>query len=165
MSIEGRGSKCHCSSDTEDKMSRRDFLNLSALWTCVGAWVLTTMGLLKFPKPALLPDPSRTFKIGKPEDFPVGTSKILDDKKVLITRDAQGISAVSLVCTHLGCIVQKEVNGFSCPCHGSKFDAQGDVIGGPAPRGLSWLEVSQVPGGKLVVNAAKRVAVGTKFTV
>lgn len=163
--MESNNPKCNLKINPEKEITRRDFLGLSAFWACVSAWVLATIGLLKFPSPALLPDVSNIFKIGKPEDIPVGTQKIIEEKKVLIVRDTEGISAISLICTHLGCIVSKEEKGFSCPCHGSKFDAKGNVLAGPAPSALSWLEVSQVPGGKLVVNAGKRVPKGTKFVV
>src|SRR3989338_544199 len=148
-----------CSSiDPGRKISRRDFLGISAMWSCLAAWGLTAIGLAKFPLPALLPDLSNVFKIGRLEDIPVGTEKIFEDKKVLVRRDEKGISAVSLVCTHLGCIVAKKDTGeFSCPCHGSKFDSQGNVIGGPAPKGLNWLEVSQLPSGKIVVDTGKTV--------
>jgi cytochrome b6-f complex iron-sulfur subunit len=42
------------------------------------------------------------------------------------------------VCTHLGCLPKwVDVNGrFECPCHGSKFQASGAYIEGPAPRSL-----------------------------
>lgn len=165
MSVPQEGLKCDLVRRPDQKISRRDFLGFSALWACVTAWVLTTVGLLKFPKPALLPDVSRVFKIGRLEDFPVGTTRIIEEKKVLVRRDEKGISAISLVCTHLGCIVAQTEKGFSCPCHGSKFNDAGDVVGGPAPKSLNWLEVSQLPNGKLVVNAGKQVSVGTKFVV
>ncbi len=162
---EGQGQKCSLMPAVDDEISRRDFLGVSAKWACFAAWILTAIGLLKFPKPALLPDVSRIFKIGKIEDIPVGTQRIIEDKKVLIKRDAAGISAVSLICTHLGCIVSKTDKGFACPCHGSKFDEKGMVLGGPAPKGLLWLEVNRLPSGKFIVNAGKSVAAGTKFVV
>lgn len=147
-------------------MSRRDFLGLSALWSCIGAWILAGIGLFKFPMPALLPDVSRVFKIGRVEDIPVGGQKIFEKEKILVKRDEQGIHAVSLVCTHLGCIVAvKDKGGFACPCHGSVFDEKGRVIAGPAPKGLNWLEVSQLPNGKLVVNADKFVNEKARFVV
>jgi len=159
------GLKCSLSANPDQKMKRRDFLGLTALWTCVGAWTLTALGLLKFPAPALLPDVSKSFKIGRPEDYPIGTKKIFEDKKVMVARDKSGFYAVSLICTHLGCIVSESKGGYSCPCHGSKFDQDGSVVAGPAPGGLPWLSVSMHPSGKLIVNAVKKVPMGTRFSV
>ena len=48
-------------------------------------------------------------------------------------------------CTHLGCLVQPEFGdqgGFACPCHGSKYAADGSVLRGPAPRPLALARVS-----------------------
>ena len=39
-------------------------------------------------------------------------------------------------CTHLGCIPNKNVKGWLCPCHGSVYDNSGRIIAGPAPRNL-----------------------------
>ena len=147
-----------------EKISRRDFLGLSAMAACVAAWAMTGIGLLKFPMPGLLPDISGKFKIGHPEDFPVGTTKIFSEKNVIVFRDEKGLFAISLVCTHLGCIVSKLSQGFACPCHGSKYDENGAVVKGPAPRALDWFEINQLPGGKLVVDTGKRVPVGMKYT-
>ena len=156
---------CQCQTK-DDIMSRRDFLGFSAAWSCIAAWVFTLTGLFKFPMPALLPDVSSAFKIGKAEDIPIGGQKIFEKEKVLLKRDEKGIQAVSLVCTHLGCIVAvKDAGGFECPCHGSKFDTKGRVVAGPAPKGLNWIEVSQLPNGKLVVDTSKFVKEETRFVV
>lgn len=60
--------------------------------------------------------------------------------KVAVHRDAQGkITERSAVCPHLMCIVhwnQAETT-WDCPCHGSRFDAYGKVINGPANVDLS----------------------------
>jgi glycine/D-amino acid oxidase-like deaminating enzyme/nitrite reductase/ring-hydroxylating ferredoxin subunit len=55
--------------------------------------------------------------------------------KVAVYRDAAGeLHEMSAKCTHLGCIVKWNdgENAWDCPCHGSRFDAFGQVLGGPA---------------------------------
>jgi len=59
--------------------------------------------------------------------------------KIAAYRDAQGVlHERSAVCTHLGCIVQwnHTEKTWDCPCHGSRFTAVGEVVNGPAIRGL-----------------------------
>jgi glycine/D-amino acid oxidase-like deaminating enzyme/nitrite reductase/ring-hydroxylating ferredoxin subunit len=59
--------------------------------------------------------------------------------KVAIFRDETGqIHRLSAVCTHLGCIVgwNKAASTWDCPCHGSRFDARGRVLNGPASADL-----------------------------
>lgn len=63
----------------------------------------------------------------------------MNGKKVAAYKDAQGnVTLHSAVCTHMQCIVQW--NGtdktFDCPCHGSRFAADGSLKQGPAARGL-----------------------------
>jgi len=148
-----------------ESISRRDFLTTSAMWAVATSMSFVLFGLLRFPKPALFPDIPKIFKIGKPEDYPLGSEKIFEEKKVIVRRDAGGLHAISLICTHLGCIVTKHADKFECPCHGSKFDVRGKVIGGPAPKALEWFKVSQLPDGKLVVDTMKRVPVGTMYSI
>ncbi|MGI8905016.1 MAG: FAD-dependent oxidoreductase [Candidatus Sumerlaeaceae bacterium] len=60
-------------------------------------------------------------------------------KKVAVYRDPMGgLHEMSAVCTHLGCIVQwnSTEKSWDCPCHGSRFGADGHVLNGPAIKGL-----------------------------
>jgi glycine/D-amino acid oxidase-like deaminating enzyme/nitrite reductase/ring-hydroxylating ferredoxin subunit len=62
--------------------------------------------------------------------------------KVAVYRDAEGVlHECSAVCPHLGCIVawNPAEHTWDCPCHGSRFDARGRVLHGPANRDLAPL--------------------------
>ena len=91
--------------------------------------------------------------------------KVISEYNVRLFSTAEGVAAISLICTHLGCIVKEAEEGFSCPCHGSKFDEDGEVTGGPAPAPLRWLEISQAPDGSLMVDTNKDVEAGTFYKV
>ncbi len=63
-----------------------------------------------------------------------------------LSHSEQGVSALYKVCTHLGCLFKwvGTNNRFECPCHGSKFHANGIYIEGPAPRSLDRFELTVV---------------------
>ena len=78
--------------------------------------------------------------------------------------DAQGVYAVSSLCTHAGCSVRPAGTGFECPCHDSAFDLLGAVTQGPAKLPLKHYEVREsAPGGPLVVDLTKMVASHVRF--
>ncbi len=94
--------------------------------------------------------------IGKVEDFPVGTGKVVNvnDKPVIIVNTKSGgIKAFSAICTHLGCIVYwnggKSV--IQSPCHDGLFNpVTGAVVSGPPPRPLPGYELATKDGKVLV---------------
>lgn len=155
------------SGDTQGKrnFSRRDFLGLATIWAAVISGFTVLAGVFRMTKANVYYEDSKKFKIGKPEEFPIGMIKQLDEKRVFIFADNDGLHAISSVCTHLGCIVADTDWGFQCPCHGSQFNSDGKVIGGPAPRPLPWLEVSRHVDGNLMVDAGKEVKPGTKVKI
>jgi len=70
-----------------------------------------------------------------------GTGALIRDglKKVAVYRDTNGtLHKCSAVCPHLGCVVgwNATESTWDCPCHGSRFDAHGKVINGPANTDL-----------------------------
>ncbi|HXT68123.1 MAG TPA: FAD-dependent oxidoreductase [Vicinamibacterales bacterium] len=70
-----------------------------------------------------------------------GKGKILelDGTRVAAYRHENGrVTLLSLACTHMGCqVVWNDAEAtWDCPCHGSRFTATGDVIGGPAESPL-----------------------------
>jgi Rieske Fe-S protein len=63
----------------------------------------------------------------------------IDGDNVAAFRDEDGrVHAVSAVCTHMGCILGWNENDrtWDCPCHGSRFELDGEVIHGPATQPL-----------------------------
>ena len=75
------------------------------------------------------------------EDLAPGEAAIaqLDGQKVAAFRDEDGtLHAVSPVCTHLGCQVNWNSGdrSWDCPCHGSRFSPDGEILHGPAVRPL-----------------------------
>ena len=64
-------------------------------------------------------------------------------KKIAAYRDEGGtLHKFSAVCPHLKCIVRWDgcEKTWDCPCHGSRFDALGRVLNGPAISDLEELE-------------------------
>ena len=81
---------------------------------------------------------------------------------VWLMRSARGeITALSATCPHLGCGISLDgKGGFACPCHESKFAADGRWLRGPSPRAMDPLPV-RVEDGRVLVQAL-RFATGTK---
>ena len=68
----------------------------------------------------------------------------LEGQTVGAYRDPAGVlHAVSVTCTHLGCTLtwNNAETSWDCPCHGSRFTHEGEVIEGPATRALERIEV------------------------
>ncbi|MEQ9438436.1 MAG: Rieske 2Fe-2S domain-containing protein [Cyclobacteriaceae bacterium] len=54
----------------------------------------------------------------------------------------QAYRALWMKCTHKGCELNARPDYLACPCHGSEFDAQGQVINGPAESNLKTLAIT-----------------------
>ncbi len=68
--------------------------------------------------------------------------------KVALYRDEKrALHAYSAVCPHLGCIIDWNATEktWDCACHGSRFEKRGDVINGPANKGLVPMESTPQP--------------------
>jgi len=79
-----------------------------------------------------------------PADLPTGVSVVGD----VIVRRADGgdVQAWLARCTHLGCRLDRIVGEeIVCPCHGSRFRADGSVITGPATHALRPVSLDADP--------------------
>lgn len=78
-------------------------------------------------------------------DIPPGAGAIVRDGVHLraVYRDAEGLlHERSATCTHLGCVVGWNAveRSWDCPCHGSRFSVDGDVLNAPATEPLARVE-------------------------
>jgi Rieske Fe-S protein len=85
----------------------------------------------------LVGDRLKPAEVGSTDDVPAGEARVVRDGlgKSGVFRDDDGtVHAVSLRCTHLGCLVHwnDAERSWDCPCHGSRFDVDGAVLAGPA---------------------------------
>lgn len=144
--------------------SRRRFLFLTGTATVVAGVNGFLAATARFLFPNVLYEPSSRFSIGRPNEFPTGTATFLPERRVFIFNNPAGYYAISSICTHLGCNVRHvDGEGFSCPCHGSRFDQNGEVVSGPAPRRLAWFGLSLSPRGELVVDEQRVVEPDYRF--
>jgi len=141
-------------SDPAFNPDRRNFLNGIAggalgVAAC-GAAALT----LEFLAPNVLYEPPTSFRIGPPEDYALNSVTYFAEQQVYVFRESAGFSAISAICTHLGCITQwnADADMISCPCHGSRFRKDGSVDHGPAPRALPHFAIRLTPDGNLLVD-------------
>jgi len=77
---------------------------------------------------------------GAPLDPGEGRVVKADGKRIAMCCDSAGTHhQVSAICPHMGCIVawNDAEQTWDCPCHGSRFAADGTVIAGPAEEGLA----------------------------
>lgn len=165
MTIDAKPSTPARSRLDPEAMPRRDFLGLAAWWSAAAALLFGFLGSMRLPKAAVLPSPSKKFRVALPASLAAGQAHVPVGRSLAMFKDGGQVYAISTVCTHLGCIVKPTEDGFDCPCHGSKFGKDGSVIKGPAPKGLPWLEVRHLGGDNFLIDEGKNVAAGTTVTV
>jgi Rieske Fe-S protein len=70
----------------------------------------------------------------------------------VLTENGRDFTAMSNICTHLGCRVRwiPDREQFYCPCHNGVFDKAGEVVSGPPPRPLDRFE-TKVENGQIYV--------------
>jgi len=136
-------------------LSRRLFLQIS--FSASG--LLTLGGLLKYLGYQSESSAAQsTFTLDKPSTYSIGSTTYVTPARAWIFRDDKGLYALSMICPHLGCTVERREGDYLCPCHGSRFLQNGDVVNGPADRGLNYIQLTLTADGKVQAHTDKTVA-------
>jgi cytochrome b6-f complex iron-sulfur subunit len=143
---------------SEEERSRRAFLGMLT----GGAFFVAALGTgvtgVRYLWPEVLFEEETRFRIGKPGDIAPGTVLVLPEQKAYVVRTADGLFALSATCTHLGCLTQyeRDQRRIFCPCHGSRYDAEGRVTNGPAPKPLPRFALA-IESGELILDTGQTV--------
>ncbi len=144
------------------KMDRRRFISWVGLgWLSFAAATGGALSiLLRYLFPNVVFEPPTSFKAGFPNDYEIGKvdERWKEKYGVWMMRVAEGIYALSTICTHLGCTPNwlGTENKFKCPCHGSGFYKTGINFEGPAPRPLERYRISLSEDGQILVDKSKK---------
>src|SRR5450432_2340701 len=87
-----------------------------------------------------------------------GLLAMVPNAPAVLVRDAAGLYAMTITCTHAGCEVSPSGTTLICPCHGSRFDHNGAVLQGPAGSPLVHYAVTLDAAGNITVDGTMEVA-------
>ena len=141
------------------QISRRNFLGKIGIYSFFAYLGCSALATLRFLFPNVLYEPSTTFRAGSPDEYSVGgvSTRWMKEHRVWIVHSNKGLYALFGKCTHLGCTPNwfEAEKRFKCPCHGSNFDVEGNVIAGPAPKPLFRAQVSLSDDGQILVDKGR----------
>lgn len=127
-------------------ISRRRFLEWA--WIAAGGALCAPLGYITYQyiSPSVAEGQfGGVFAVGAVDDFPPNSVTEFPDGRFYLVRLADGgFVALYRKCTHLGCSVPwvQHAEKFICPCHGSEFEQDGQVLNPPAPRPLDRFPVT-----------------------
>ncbi len=139
------------------KVSRRKFIKIAIAAAVSFELIYVLFGLLGKKKPKI--DSASLFNAGKVSSFENNKIYPFTSGRFYLSRfDDGGLLAISIKCTHLGCMVQTDIKtkGFSCPCHASKFNKYGEVLSPPATRALDVFQIV-IENGQVKVDVNKPI--------
>lgn len=134
-------------------LSRRQFI-FAGILSVGAAWAGALVQSLLFPRASTATAAPVELALA---ELQVGGARQIQyaGSPALVMRSQDGVLALSLVCTHLGCKVTWDAGKrqFHCPCHDGRFDEFGDVIAGPPPLPLERLSV-RTRGERIIIGDA-----------
>jgi cytochrome b6-f complex iron-sulfur subunit len=141
----------------DNSLNRRDFLNLVARGSLALGGLFGLGILLRYLGYQGNEVQLTQFDLGSAANFPIGSRTPITEARAIVLHSAEGFTAISLVCPHLGCTINPTEDGFSCPCHGSRFSPDGSLFSGPADRPLSFLRLEETADGRLILHTEGEV--------
>jgi len=135
----------------DNQLSRRGFLGWLLKGSLAGSALLGLGMLGRFISFQSAARQENQYDLGAASNFPAGTRKVVVDGLAMLISTEEGFRAISLVCPHLGCPVNMTDEGFSCPCHGSRYWPDGRLRNGPASRPLTDLRLKITQEGHLIL--------------
>lgn len=135
----------------DNKFSRNSFLKVSTRFLFWLAGVLGVGGMIRFFSHESDNGPPSSFDLGPLTELPADPMLIFQEIPAVLFQREGSYQAFSLSCTHLGCTLEEDGNGFSCPCHGSEFSNYGKVLKGPALDSLQKLRIEIDEKGNLIL--------------
>lgn len=135
----------------DDNLSRRSFLDLVVKVSLAGSALIGLGMMVRFFSFQSEASPPSDYDLGPASDYPPGSRISVQSAQAIIIHDSQGYSAISLVCPHLGCVINVTGDGFACPCHGSRFLPDGSLRSGPASHPLTSLRVEVNAEGHMIL--------------
>lgn len=133
------------------KISRRDFLKVSTNSLLVLSGLLGIGGLIRYLSYQFDPTPPSEFDIGPASNYRLNSRTVIAYIPAIVIHDKNGLRALSLTCSHLGCTIEQRNFGFECPCHSSRYDLDGVVLKGPAATNLRKFRLAETEDGNLHV--------------
>jgi cytochrome b6-f complex iron-sulfur subunit len=122
-------------------LTRRDFLWLTLKFLFGLGGLLGLGGLVRYFSYQSDSNEPSEFELGSVSEYPERSRTVRIDIPAVIYNRGGEIVAFSLTCSHLGCMVEDQGDILACPCHGSRFSNDGEVVKGPAQKPLSRLRV------------------------
>ena len=153
----------------EGKIDRRDFMKavIAGISGVIGA-AIGLPAIAYIVGPALKQDANTWIRLGAISKVEINNPTLFkttietqtgwinaeeEFSAYVLTENGQDFTAMSNICTHLGCRVRwiPSQDAFFCPCHNGVFAKDGTVVSGPPPRPLDRFE-GKVEDGVLFVK-------------
>ena len=108
---------------------------MKAAWAGLGGFTLWLMNTMARRDDDLPENAAKTLTV----PMATGESVRFFDSAIVVQKQNE-VAVYSSHCTHLGCRINRvDGNQLVCPCHGSRFNLEGQVLHGPALHGLQPL--------------------------